>query len=178
MKDRPLDWLKTQAVGDRTYLRAVLERDRTKVAEHVTAIKKELQSFSWLKEGRGSYEWNDDRWHQEFDIACQAIWESIAPLERIGADWTNCPKTWVEVKSARETQESPSGYRSAAEQRVVLEAQLAEAKWHRHEVAGPWEERETNRTLITILMHQSTRIEELETKLAALPVGTRGEVGK
>jgi hypothetical protein len=81
---------------------AALERDRTKVAEVVTAIKQELHSYSWLIEGRGSYEWDDDRWHDEFKRAHEAISEALKPLERIAGDWTNCPKTDAEVKAARQ----------------------------------------------------------------------------
>ena len=80
---------------------AALERDRTKVAECVTAVKNELQSYSWLIEGRGSYEWDDDRWHDEFRRAKDAIVEAIEPMVRIAADWSNCPKTDAEVQAAR-----------------------------------------------------------------------------
>jgi len=83
---------------------AALERDRTKVAECVTAVKKELRAYDWLIEGRGSYEWNDDRWHDEFKRASEAVAKAIEPMVRIAADWTNCPKTDEAVKAARGAQ--------------------------------------------------------------------------
>lgn len=82
-------------------IQAVLERDRTKVAECLTAVKSELNSYSWLIDSRGSYEWNDDRWHEEFKRVHEAITKSIEPMVKIAADWSNCPKTWAEVQKAR-----------------------------------------------------------------------------
>lgn len=91
--------------NDSTALKAAqyaLERDRTKVAECVTAIKKELKAYDWLIDSRGSYEWDDDRWHDEFKQASKAISDAIEPMICIAADWSNCPKTDAEVKEARE----------------------------------------------------------------------------
>ena len=80
---------------------AILERERTLVAEGVTAVKKAIQSREWLTEGRGSYEWDDDRWHGEFAAAISEILTALEPLEKVAADWSNCPKTWDEVQKAR-----------------------------------------------------------------------------
>jgi hypothetical protein len=81
---------------------AILERERTLVAEGVTNVKKAIKCREWLTEGRGSYEWNDDRWHGEFAAAISEILTAIQPLERIAADWTNCPQKWEDVQKARE----------------------------------------------------------------------------
>jgi len=78
-----------------------LEHDRTLVAECVTRIKKELESYQWLTEGRGSYEWDDDRWMEEFKTARKAIREALEPMVKIAADWSNCPKKWDDVQKAR-----------------------------------------------------------------------------
>lgn len=78
-----------------------LERDRTKVAECLTAVRKELHGYDWLIEGRGCYEWGDDRWHDEFRKASAAIYKAIEPMVKIAADWTNCPMTTEDVKAAR-----------------------------------------------------------------------------
>lgn len=83
-------------------IQAALEHDRTKVAECLTAVKGELHSYSWLIDSRGSYKWNDDRWHEEFRHAHEAISQAIEPLVRIAADWSNCPKDWKDVQAARE----------------------------------------------------------------------------
>jgi hypothetical protein len=83
---------------------AALERDRTKVAECITAAKKALDGYEWLRDSRGPYAWDDDRWHAEFTNATNAIREAIEPMIKIAADWSNCPKTWDEVQAARAAQ--------------------------------------------------------------------------
>jgi hypothetical protein len=80
---------------------AILERERTLVAEGVTAIKKAISCREWLTEGRGSYEWNDDRWHGEFAAAISEILEALKPLEKVAADLTNCPQDAEAVRKAR-----------------------------------------------------------------------------
>jgi len=71
---------------------SAIEYDRTKVSEAVTAMKDALHQREWLKEGRGSYEWDDDRWHDEFAAAYDEIFEAMKPLEKIAADWTLCSR--------------------------------------------------------------------------------------
>ena len=90
----------SEGVGP-TLAEMALERDRTSVAECVTAIQGALNSYSWLITSRGSYEWNDDRWHKEFETACAAIQEALEPMIRIAGDWSNCPKNWRDVMAAR-----------------------------------------------------------------------------
>lgn len=82
-------------------LEAVIERDRTAIAEHITNLRKELESREWLTEGRGSYEWDDDRYRQEFLWAGQALRKAMEPLVKIAADLSNSPKTQEEVVRAR-----------------------------------------------------------------------------
>ncbi len=86
---------------------AILERERTLVAEGVTAIKKAIDGREWLTEGRGSYEWDDDRWHSEFAAAISEILTALKPLEKVAADWSNCPQKWEDVQKARAEAESP-----------------------------------------------------------------------
>jgi hypothetical protein len=78
-----------------------LEHDRTIVAEHVTAMKNTLQNYAWLLDGRGSYEWDDDRYRLEFQTVCTAMQKHVEVLARIAADWSNCPTKWEEVQAAR-----------------------------------------------------------------------------
>lgn len=85
---------------------SALEHDRTKVAECVTAMKHTLRNYSWLLEGRGSYEWDDDRWHQEFKTATELLQKDLEPLAKIAADWSNCPKKWEDVQAARKDDNS------------------------------------------------------------------------
>ncbi len=84
-----------EALGDQ------LESDRTKVAECTTRAKKEIDSRHWLTEGRGSYEWDDGRYREEFYAAAVAIRAALQPLERVSADWDGCPKTAEGVAKAR-----------------------------------------------------------------------------
>lgn len=78
-----------------------LEFDRTAVADAVTAVKKELTSRSWLTQGRGPYEWDDDRYREEFSAAGEAILKALEPLEKIAQDWKQCPQTGKGVAAAR-----------------------------------------------------------------------------
>jgi len=65
-------------------LRALLDRDRSGLAAALNAIRTEIRQREWLLEGRGPYEWNDDRYRQEAgqamracgDIATKALAES------------------------------------------------------------------------------------------------------
>lgn len=82
-------------------LRAVIEADRTKVAGHITALDKVLHARFWLTEGRGSYEWDDDRYKEEFRAAVLEVLEVLKPLRQFGADLTNCPQTTDAVLAAR-----------------------------------------------------------------------------
>lgn len=82
-------------------LQAVIEADRTRIIDGVNALEKALNGRFWLTEGRGSYEWNDDRYRQEFGDAARAVLKAVEPLRKIGADLTNCPPTTDEVLKAR-----------------------------------------------------------------------------
>jgi len=86
---------------------AMLEYDRTKVAECITRIKKTLDGYDWLITGRGSYSWNDDRWHEEFRRASESIREDLEPMEKIAADWRNCPTKAEDIRAARSATPGP-----------------------------------------------------------------------
>jgi hypothetical protein len=80
---------------------AANERDRSFVADARNAFSDALERRTWLLEGRGSYEWDDDRWKDEFR---QAIRELNAPMEalgKIGIDWSLCPTNPEEIAAAR-----------------------------------------------------------------------------
>lgn len=82
-------------------LRAVIERDRSKVAGALGRIRKVLNSYSWLAEGRGPYSYDDDRWQHEFGRASRDIHAEVEKLAPLAADWTDCPPTQAEVEEAR-----------------------------------------------------------------------------
>jgi hypothetical protein len=78
-----------------------LEFDRSLVADCLTNAKNAVKSRLWLTEGRGSYEWNDDRWREEFGAAANEFLKAIEPMEKVSRDWTGCPKTGEEIAKAR-----------------------------------------------------------------------------
>jgi Lar family restriction alleviation protein len=80
---------------------AANERDRSNLALIVHNLDEEIRGRMWLTEGRGSYEWDDDRYRQEFEWAVEAILAKIEPLRKIVADLKNCPTTQAEVDAAR-----------------------------------------------------------------------------
>lgn len=103
-----------------------LEFDRTAVAASMTAANKAIDGRHWLTEGRGPYEWNDDRWHSEFYAAAVEIKAALEPLTKIAANWTSCPVKADEVAAARIDWKQRA---EAAEQRVAeLAGKLAEAQ--------------------------------------------------
>jgi hypothetical protein len=78
-----------------------LEFDRTAVAASMTAANKAVDERHWLTEGRGPYEWDDDRWHGEFYAAALEIKAALEPLTKIAANWAGCPKKPEEIAAAR-----------------------------------------------------------------------------
>lgn len=84
------------------HLRHVLDRDRYIVAAVVGSIRKAIAGYQWLLgEGRGSYEWDDDRFRDEFRHAVDAIEEAAKPLAHVGWDKTDCTRIEERVEAAR-----------------------------------------------------------------------------
>jgi hypothetical protein len=82
-------------------LRAIIERERTIVANAVTALRGVIGRYSWVVEGRGSYEWDDDRFREEFVRVGKELAEALAQLHVIARDLSDCPTTQAEVDAAR-----------------------------------------------------------------------------
>ena len=80
---------------------AAIERDRSTLADFLTALNREFESRFWLTEGRGSYEWDDDRYREEFHDAVVSIKKILKPLAAMAADLSNSPKTTAEAIEAR-----------------------------------------------------------------------------
>lgn len=80
---------------------AANERNRTRVADAITAITKVLRGREWLASTRGCYEFDDDTYQKEFGWAMEEIHKSVDGLRSVAADWSHCPKTDAAVKSAR-----------------------------------------------------------------------------
>jgi hypothetical protein len=102
-------WAYTEAYAERIVaamnaqreLSEQLECDRSLVADCLTSANQEIDSRHWLTEGRGSYEWDDDRWHSEFLTAAVAIKAALAPLDKVAADWKGCPVDALHIRQAR-----------------------------------------------------------------------------
>ena len=54
-------------------LEAALDRDRTGLAAALASVVREVQARRWIAEGRGPYEWDDDRYREETGAALNAI---------------------------------------------------------------------------------------------------------
>lgn len=80
---------------------AANERDKSLVYIAITALDKELAGRDWLRESRGSYEWDDDRWHAEFGDAVDAIVAATQPLRKIKGNLTNCPPAFKDAAVIR-----------------------------------------------------------------------------
>jgi hypothetical protein len=76
-------WAKTDKATDRTHgaddcvkrLRELLHRDRTGLAEAISRMVKEAAGRMWVTDGRGCYEWDDDRYKEEAGDALRAVIE-------------------------------------------------------------------------------------------------------
>lgn len=77
------------------------ERDRTVVARCVTAFDRAVAARGWLTQGRGPYEWDDDRFYAEFGHAIDEFRKALEPLRRIAIDMTNVPKDDSGVDGAK-----------------------------------------------------------------------------
>ena len=90
--------------------RAANERDRTEVCMAVNSLSDAFARRDWLmRGGRGSYEWDDDRFRDEFRFAMEEFQPFVDRLKKIGADRTNCPETQAKVVAARAALGSGSG---------------------------------------------------------------------
>lgn len=89
-------------------LQAIIERDRSDVARGTSAMREVFRRHAWLADGRGSYEWDDDRWHDEFKVVRDSIIGAMEKLDKIASDWTDCPKTQDEVNAARAIPRQPA----------------------------------------------------------------------
>lgn len=90
---------------ERDDARAANECDRTTLHRMVHEIDSEIKGRMWLIEGRGSYEWDDDRYRQEFGWAVQALEAKMESLRRIAGNLKNCPNTQAGVDAALSKQE-------------------------------------------------------------------------
>jgi hypothetical protein len=103
---------------------AALERDRTAVAAGVSGVLREMASYSWLKEGRGSYAYDDETWHAEFADAMAAVEAALEPLRAIAADWSDCPTNPEDIAAARATDPRLAAAQAEGREQMREEAAL------------------------------------------------------
>lgn len=80
---------------------AANERDRSRIAQIVTRLGGILRGYSWIAEGRGPYDFDDDQYQAEFGRALNELEKEYGNLSEISHDLTNCPETQAEVEKAR-----------------------------------------------------------------------------
>lgn len=68
---------KVKLEADVKVLREALDKDKTGLAHALNAVRKEADARRWVIDGRGSYEWDDERYRKETGWALKAI-EEIA----------------------------------------------------------------------------------------------------
>lgn len=79
----------------------VIDRDRYVVAACLGQINAAIDGRVWLLEGRGPYEWDDDRYREEFGDALKSIREAAQPLSIVAWDKSDCTRIEERVKAAR-----------------------------------------------------------------------------
>lgn len=87
---------------------AANERDRSKVAEVMSAVLAVIRGYNWATESRGPYRYDDDEFFREFGRCLEAVNNAISPLGDIAKDLTSCPTTQGEVDRVRRLQPEPA----------------------------------------------------------------------
>lgn len=124
---------------------AALQRDRSTVATEVTAMREAMERRQWLLDpGRGSYEWDDDRYRDEFRQALEEITTPIDRLRVIASDWANCPTSADKIKAARSTEA----------ERDTLRARVAELEADAARLSTPPSQRRSRRMDRDELVHK------------------------
>ncbi|NEI71068.1 hypothetical protein GR212_15925 [Rhizobium lusitanum] len=95
------------------------ERDRSTVCDQVNIIKDEIARRSWLCSSRGSYEWDDERYQQEFSAALEVIGSAVEKLSSIASDWSHCPETDAEIQAARASSPTPASDIANLQERLM-----------------------------------------------------------
>ncbi|MBY2957564.1 hypothetical protein FIV32_02215 [Sphingomonadales bacterium 58] len=80
----------------------VIDRDRYIVAHGLNRVRAAIRSYSWLLEGRGPYEWDDDKYRDEFGDAVKHIEAALDPFYRVAWDKSDCTKIEARVIAAKE----------------------------------------------------------------------------
>jgi len=117
--------------GQLQVLREALDRDQTGLAAALNKIITHVKGFSWLLEGRGSYEWDDDRYREEAGHA-------IRPVIKLATEALAASGT-IANSALASTSATATEYLSRVKAEARREA-LEEAKvgpWLVHQCVGP-----------------------------------------
>ena len=94
--------LADERAWEQTRLRGVIERDRRMYADCINEMQRAIGSCWWMVHSRGSYEYDDNRYQNEFGASLEKL---DAILKRLGgraADWSDSPRTEAELREAIE----------------------------------------------------------------------------
>jgi len=89
-------------VIDIATMRHMLDRDRYVVAIALGHIKSALNGHRWLLEGRGPYDWDDDRYRDEFADWVQNVEAATGLLAKLAWDKDYCETDPDKVAAASE----------------------------------------------------------------------------
>ena len=59
-----------------------VEKDKTGLYNGLTRIRKAIEAREWILDGRGPYEWDDDRYRQEASWAFEEVIKIISEVQR------------------------------------------------------------------------------------------------
>lgn len=101
-------------------LRHAIDRDRYIVAAVLQEIRKAVRQHEWLLEGRGPYEWDDDRYKDEFADWVENISIAAENLARLAWDKSNSETEQPRVEAARAAAQQFIMHRERKGPRVAL----------------------------------------------------------
>jgi hypothetical protein len=78
-------------------LRGIIERDRTIFANATKRMLAELRGRMWMVESRGSYEYDDKRFQDEFGEAVTALRAEVEAIRELGRGFSDCPSEQATV---------------------------------------------------------------------------------
>jgi hypothetical protein len=118
-------------------LKRVIERERTWAAEWLDRMRAVLRQHSWLKDGRGPYEYDDDRILGEFAEVWKNLDAAIGRAERDlnATDHTDCPTEENEIVEARRGIPAPSCAEAPADGEALV-ARLRSEESVARKIAG------------------------------------------
>ena len=98
------------------HLTHIIDRDRYIVAMSLGHIREGLNCHRWLLEGRGPYEWDDDRYRDEFRAWLESVERATGALAKLAFDKADCTTDPALVAKAQEAArayvaEAPKGHR-------------------------------------------------------------------